>query len=188
MSPHDINWENLNIDMTSRLKRRILSYFLIIILLSAYFLLVIIISAAQNTFQRKYNLLTDCSNIDYENNYNLIYNEYNNTNQNEKEKIYTYCFCKNNINREKIAYNNIFFDPCIDYNKYKFQRKAFIYLLSIILSIINLFVDVIVNKIIFIQKFESKSNQRNLNIVITIFILIFTAILSVILINSKKAN
>ena len=188
MSPQDINWENLNIGMTNRLKRRIISYLLIIILLSAYFLLVIIISSAQNTFQRKYNLLTDCSNIDYENNYGLIYNEYNNTNQNEKEKIYTYCFCKNNIKREKISYNDIIFDPCIDYNKYKFQRKAYIYLLSIILSIINLFVDIIVNKIISIQKFESKSNQKNLNIVITIFILIFTNIVSVILINSKITN
>ena len=55
MSPHDINWENLNVNKIEKIKRRILSYFLIIIFILVYFLLIIIISIAQNTFQRKYN-------------------------------------------------------------------------------------------------------------------------------------
>ena len=186
MSPHDINWENLNVTTKERLYRRILSYLGIVVLILVYFLIVIIISLAQNTFQRKYNLLlTDCSNVDYKNNHNLIYDEYMNKDQNDKEKIYTYCYCKSNSNFEKISYNNMEFDPCITYNKYKFQRTCFIYLLSVVLCVINLFINIIVDKIISIQKFESKSNQKNLNIIITIIILIFINIVSVVLINAK---
>ena len=186
MSPHDINWENLNVTTKERLYRRILSYLGIVVLILVYFLIVIIISLAQNTFQRKYNLLlTDCSNVDYKNNHNLIYDEYMNKDQNDKEKIYTYCYCKSNSNFKKISYNNMEFDPCITYNKYKFQRTCFIYLLSVVLCVINLFINIIVDKIISIQKFESKSNQKNLNIIITIIILIFINIVSVVLINAK---
>ena len=50
---------------------------------------------------------------------------------------------------------------------------------------INLFIDIIVDKIISIQKFESKSNQKNLNIIITVIILIFINFVSVVLINAK---
>ena len=71
MHPQDINWENLNINKKSKIKRRILSYLLIFIFLFSYYLLVTIISAYQNTFQRKYNLLTDCSNVDYKNIMNI---------------------------------------------------------------------------------------------------------------------
>jgi len=186
MSPHDINWENLNVSAKERLYRRIISYLLIVILILIYFLIVIIISIAQNTFQRKYTLLlTDCSNVDYENSHNLIYDEYMNKEQNDKEKIYTYCYCQSDLNSKKISYNNMEFDPCKTYNKYKFQRTCFIYVLSIVLCVINLFIDIIVDKIISIQKFESKSNQKNLNIIITIIILIFINIVSVVLINAK---
>lgn len=186
ISPHDINWENLNVSTKERLYRRILSYLCIIVLILVYFLIVIIISIAQNTFQKKYNLLlNDCSNVDYENNHNLIYDEYMNKAQNDKEKIYTYCYCKSDLNLEKISYNNMEFNPCHTYNKYKFQRTCFIYLLSIVLCVINLFIDIIVDKIISIQKFESKSNQKNLNIIITVIILIFINIVSVVLVNAK---
>ena len=184
MYPHDINWENLNASKISRIFRIILSYILIIIFLLSYFIIVTAISVFQNTFQRKYNLLTDCSNVDYENNYNLIYNEYKNLNQNEKEKIYTYCFCSNNSKTE-ISYNEISFDPCIDYKKYKYLKKALVYFLTFILLIIDLPVDIIVDKIISIQNLESKSAQDNLKIIISIFTLIFTNVISVVLINSK---
>jgi hypothetical protein len=122
--------------------------------------------------------------VDYETNFNLIYNEYKNLNQNEKEKIYTYCFCSNN-SKTIISYNEISFDPCIDYKKYKYLKNAFIYFLSIILFILDFFVDYIVDKIISIQKLESKSAQDNLKIIISIFTLIFTNVISVVLINSK---
>ena len=185
MSPHDINWENLNVDKKKKLIRRIISYFLIVILLFAYFLIVIIISVAQNTFRRKYNILSDCSNVDYKNNNNLIYDEFINKEQNEKEKIYTYCYCQSELNNQKITYNEKTFDPCETYNKYNFQRTVYIYLLSAVLVIFNLFIDIIVDKIISIQQFESKSNQKNLNIATTIIILIFTNIVSVVVINAK---
>lgn len=185
MSPHDINWENLNIEPKEKLKRKFISYILLIVFVFVYFLIIIIISIAQNSFQRTFNLLTDCSNVDYKNNYNLIYEEYINEEQSEKEKVYKYCFCKYNSKKEKITYNEITFDPCIDYNKYKIRSQILIYLMSFILSVLNLVVDLIVDKIISIQRFESKSNQNNLNIIITIIILLFTNIFCVIVINAK---
>lgn len=185
MFPNDINWENLNVTKKERIFRTFLSYFFLIIFIIVYLLIILVISRIQGTFQRKYNLLTDCSNVDYENNNNIIYKESMDENQNEKEKIYSYCYCQSDLNGKTINYNNIIFDPCKNYNKYKYQRRAFIYILSAVLTIIDFFVDPIVEKIIHFQKFESKSNEDNLNIIISSIILIFNTMISIILINSR---
>ena len=47
----------------------------------------LIISRIQNSFERKYNLSTDCTNIASENIDNEIYNEFIDKNKTEKEKI-----------------------------------------------------------------------------------------------------
>ena len=133
MLPYDINWENLNLNLKEKICRRIISIFILIVFISGYFFIILIISKIQGNFKRNYNLSTDCSNIDYENNNNIIYNEYMNKNQTEKEKIYTFCYCDSKLNGKNIMYNNININPCEKYNKYKFPRKAFIYLLSIFL-------------------------------------------------------
>jgi len=184
MYPHDINWENLNINKKSRILRKIISYLAIIFFLLSYYLIVTILSIFENNFNKKYNLLTDCSNVEYENNYNLIYNEYININQNKKEQIYTYCFCSNN-SKTKISYNEINFDPCIDYKKEKKKSKRYIHLLLFIIFIGDNSLDYIFDKIISIQKLESKSSEQNLNIIFSIIAYILTNIISVILINSK---
>ena len=188
MYPHDINWENLNLNLKEKILRRIISYCILIIFMLCYFLIILIISKVQGNFQRNYNLSTDCSNIDYENNNNIIYNEYINKNQTEKEKIYTFCYCDSKLNGKKIIYNNINIDPCENYNKYKYQRKTFIFLLSIFLCIIDFFIDDIVGKILSIQKFESKSNEMNLNIIISVIITIFTNIILIVILNIKTKN
>ena len=183
--PHDINWENLNIDKRTKICRRVCSYFLLIIFIFALFIIIFIISILQNTFERRFNLSTDCSNVHYKNNTNEIYLEFIDKNKTEKEKIYTYCYCQSDLNGNKIFNNNLNFDPCENYNKYKYYKKAIIISFSIFISVINLYVDKIVEKIISIQKFESKSYQNNLNIITSIIILLFSNLILVILINTR---
>ena len=185
MSPHDINWENLNINKMNKFLRIVISYLLLVIFLFSYFLIILLISKVQVSYQDHFHLETDCSFIDYENNKELIYKEYINKKQNEKEKIFSYCYCDSDLNGKEILYNNIKFDPCGYYNKYKYYKKDFIYLISIILFVLNIFVEKIVHKLIKFQRLESKSNQINLNIIISTIIIIFTDIISVILINAK---
>ena len=188
MLPYDINWENLNLNLKEKVLRRIISIIILIFFILCYFSIILIISKIQGNFERNYNLSTDCSNIDYENNNNIIYDEYMNKNQTEKEKIYTFCYCDSKLNGKKIMYNNININPCEKYNKYKFQRKAFIYLLSIFLTIIDFFIDDIVEKILSIQKYESKSNEMNSNLIISIIINIFSNIIFIVILNIKSKN
>ena len=186
MYPHDIIWENLNISKKEKIKKLILSYFLMIIFLLFYIFLIIIISRVQSTFEREYNLSLDCENIDYKNKINLIYEEYINDKQSTKEKIYSYCYCSSDLNGEKIFFKDLNFNPCKDYNKYKFLRKAFNYLLTIILVIFDLFfVDSILEKILSIQKFESKSYKNNLTVIFSKIIMVFTNVILEILLNAK---
>jgi len=173
MLPYDINWENLNIK--EKIFRRIISIFILILFILCYFFIILIISKIQGNFERNYNLSTDCSNIDYENNNNIIYNEYIDKNQSEKEKIYTFCYCDSKLNGKKIMYNIINID----------QRKAFIYLLSFFLTIIDFFIDDIVGIILSIQKYESKSNEMN---IISIIITIFSNIIFIVILNIKSKN
>ena len=187
MHPHDINWENLNISSKERKIRRILSYLIIIIFMIVYFIIIVFLSKAKNNFEKKFNLNTDCSNIDYRNNY-FLYKEYINKEQTNKEKIFTYCYCASDLNGEKINYNNDNFDPCNTYNKYKFNRTFFLYFLSAIETIIGFFIDKIVEKIISIQKFESKSKNENAIFIISIIILIFEKIFSIIFIYAKFSD
>ena len=184
MSPHEINWENLNISKENKLFRIVISIFLLIALIFSYFLIILLITKVKISYEIYFNLNTDCSNLDYRNNNELIYLEYNNEKSNE-EKIYTYCYCQSDLNGDEILYNNISFDPCKNYNKYKYIKNDFIYIITIILFILSLGVDFIVNKIIKFQRLESKSNQINLNIIISTIILLFTDIISVILVNAK---
>ena len=186
MYPHDIIWENLNISKKEKIKKFIVSYFLLIIFLLFYFFLIIIISRVKSTFNRKYNLSLDCENIDYKNKINLIYEEYINDKQSTKEKIYSYCYCNSDLNGKNIFFKDLNFNPCKDYNKYKFLRNAFIYLLTIILVIFDLFfVDSIFEKILSIQKFESKSYKNNLTVIFSIIIMVFTNVILEILLNAK---
>ena len=172
MFPHDINWENLNINKTKRFIRIIFSYFLIIIVIFVYFLIIIVLSKLKKNFERKYNLNTDCSNIDYKNN-NILFKEFINKEQNEKEKIYTYCYCASELNGEEINFDNSTFDPCKHYNKYKYNRKILIYILSAIQSLIGFLIPKKKEKIISIQKLESKSKTNNLITIISTIILLF---------------
>ena len=183
--PNDINWENINKNKPIKIIRRIISYFLLIIFMFIVFLGNLIISRIQNSFERKYNLSTDCTNIASENIDSEIYYEFIDKNKTEKEKIYTYCYCKSDFNGNKLFYNNLEFDPCQDYNENNYKRKLNVQVLSAIISIIDVFVDPIVDKIISIQIFESKSYKNNLKIVISIIILLFSNIISVILINAR---
>ena len=183
--PNDINWENLNINKGKKYILRFISYFLLAIFIFSFFLIILFISRVQNTFERKYNLSTDCTNIINANITGEIYNEFIDKNITEKEKIYTYCYCQSDSNGNKIFYDNLEFDPCQDYNKQNYKRKLFVHILSAIISIVNLGLGIIVDKIISIQKFESKSNQNNLKITISILILLFTNNISVILINAR---
>ena len=146
------------------------------------FFLILLISRIQDWFDTKYNLLTNCDNIDYKNNTNIIYDEYTNHNQSDKEKIYTFCYCKSE-SADKVTYENITFSPCKNYKKKKKLSTFLTYFLTGVSSIINLFVDFIVDKLIDFQKFESKSYQNNLVIIITVITLVFTGIISTILIN-----
>ena len=68
---------------------------------------------------------------------------------------------KSDLEDKKKILNNLDFDPCGNYNKYKYQRNAFIYILSASLSFIDFFVETVVEKLISFQKFESKSNEIN---------------------------
>lgn len=185
MSPNDINWENLNISKINKFYRIVASYLLLITFICFYFLIILLISKIQISYEKYFHIETDCSYIDYKNNYNLIYSEYINEKQSQKEKIFTYCYCDSDLNGEEIFFNNIKFDPCGHYNKYKYIKKDFIYLISIILFVLGLVVENVVNKLIKFQRLESKSNQINLKIIISTIIIIFTDIISVILINAK---
>ena len=49
------------------------------------------------------------------------------------------------INGNELNYNNINFDPCETYNKYKYKKNLFLYLLSIILAIADKLIDFLVN-------------------------------------------
>ena len=187
MHPHDINWENININSKEKIKRRFLSYLIIIIFIIAYFIIIIFLSKAKNNFEKKFNLNTDCSNVDYKNNY-ILYQEYVNKEQTNKEKIFTYCYCASKLNGEIIKYNDENFDPCSSYNKYKFNRNFFLYFLSVTETILGFFVDKIVEKIISIQKFESKSKYDNAILIISMVILIFEKIFSIILIYAKFSD
>ena len=184
LDPQDIIWENINISKIEKIIRRILSMFLLFVFILVYFLIILIISRKQNTFQMKYNMLTDCKNIDIKNNH-LIYNEFINIGKEEKGKIFTYCYCESNLNGNNIAYNNTIFDPCQKYNKYKYNRKIFIYILSAFLSILDIFVDPIVNFLISLQRFESKSFMNNLTLIISTIIILFTNIILIVLINAR---
>ena len=187
MHPHDINWENININSKERIKRRFLSYLIIIIFIIVYFIIIIFLSKAKNKFEKKFNLNTDCSNVDYKNNY-ILYQEYINKDQTDKEKIFTYCYCASELNGKIINYNNENFDPCSSYNKYKFNRTFFLYFLSVIETILGFFIDKIVKKIISIQKFESKSKNDNAILIISMIILIFEKLFSIILIYAKFSD
>ena len=187
MSPHEINWENLNVSKENKLLRIVISIFLLISLIFSYFLIILLITKVKISYEKYFNLNTDCSNLDYKNNNELIYLEYSSEKSNE-EKIYTYCYCQSDLNGNEILYNNIRFDPCENYNKYKYIKNVFIYIITIILFILSLGVEFIVNKIIKIQRLESKSNQINLNIIISTIILLFADIISVILINAKLSS
>ena len=109
-----------------------------------------------------------------------------NENQAEKEKIYTYCYCDSKLNGKKKIYNNININPCEKCDKY--QRKAFIYLLTFFLTIIDFFIDDIVGIILSIQKYESKSNEINSNLIISIIITIFSNIIFIVILKIKSKN
>ena len=189
MSPHDINWENININNYQKIMRIFLSYFILFLFIGIYFMLIIFLSKLKNNFENKFNFKTDCSNVNYNNHINIYY-EYINKDKTEKEKILSYCYCASELNGNKINYNNINFDPCEKYNKYKYNRKLLIYCLPALESLIGFFIPMMVDKIISIQKFESKSKNNNLILIISIIILIFEKIFSVLLVyarfNSKK--
>jgi len=118
--------------------RTIISYFILIIFTFTYFIIIIALSKIKLIFERKNNMNTDCINVDYKNN-KILYDEYKNKNQIEKEKIFTYCYCSSKLNGKDVNYNDLTFNQCKKYNKYKYNKKIFLYVLSVIETLIHLF-------------------------------------------------